>query len=215
MGDGDEWPAIRQRIVTSEILVLASPTWLGKPSSVAQRWSGPFAREKLHLAPVPPARCRPLASVRTADDHDDRHQGGQTDRHEHRRAKVHGLFEDNEPDACKRAERGSESTSGHAVRNPSDATRLRATDGRGASPTNRSRRQGVRGVSPEGERSWATGALLGGPRTRSSRPASTAARTMGSRPTSASACASSSARTSSLRRLPPWRRASSSPARAR
>lgn len=37
MGDGDEWPAIRQRIVTSEILVLASPTWLGKPSSVAQR----------------------------------------------------------------------------------------------------------------------------------------------------------------------------------
>ncbi len=37
MGDGDEWPAIRQRIVTSEILVLASPAWLGKPSSVAQR----------------------------------------------------------------------------------------------------------------------------------------------------------------------------------
>ena len=37
MGDGDEWPAIRQRIVASEILVLATPTWLGKPSSVAQR----------------------------------------------------------------------------------------------------------------------------------------------------------------------------------
>ncbi len=36
-GDGDEWPAIRASIVNSEILVMASPTWLGKPSSVAQR----------------------------------------------------------------------------------------------------------------------------------------------------------------------------------
>jgi len=36
-GDGDEWPAIRARIVASEILVIAAPTWLGKPSSVAQR----------------------------------------------------------------------------------------------------------------------------------------------------------------------------------
>lgn len=36
-GNGDDWPAIRERIVASEILVLATPTWLGKPSSVAQR----------------------------------------------------------------------------------------------------------------------------------------------------------------------------------
>jgi len=36
-GDGDEWPSIRARIVASEILVLAAPTWIGKPSSVAQR----------------------------------------------------------------------------------------------------------------------------------------------------------------------------------
>jgi multimeric flavodoxin WrbA len=36
-GDGDEWPSIRARIVNSEILVIATPTWLGKPSSVAQR----------------------------------------------------------------------------------------------------------------------------------------------------------------------------------
>jgi multimeric flavodoxin WrbA len=36
-GAGDEWPGIRERIVSSEILVLATPTWLGKPSSVAQR----------------------------------------------------------------------------------------------------------------------------------------------------------------------------------
>jgi multimeric flavodoxin WrbA len=36
-GDGDAWPAIRERIVKAEILVLATPTWLGQPSSVAKR----------------------------------------------------------------------------------------------------------------------------------------------------------------------------------
>lgn len=36
-GDGDAWPAIRARIVAAEILVLATPTWLGQPSSVAKR----------------------------------------------------------------------------------------------------------------------------------------------------------------------------------
>ena len=36
-GDGDEWPRLRERILASEILVVASPTWLGHPSSVAQR----------------------------------------------------------------------------------------------------------------------------------------------------------------------------------
>jgi multimeric flavodoxin WrbA len=37
MGDGDEWPAIRAKLLSSEILVIATPTWVGKPSSVAQR----------------------------------------------------------------------------------------------------------------------------------------------------------------------------------
>lgn len=37
MGQGDEWPAIRQRILDADILVLATPTWLGQQSSVAQR----------------------------------------------------------------------------------------------------------------------------------------------------------------------------------
>ena len=37
MGDGDEWPAIRARLLDSEILVIATPTWLGRPASVAQR----------------------------------------------------------------------------------------------------------------------------------------------------------------------------------
>ncbi|EME98718.1 flavodoxin family protein [Streptomyces mobaraensis NBRC 13819 = DSM 40847] len=37
MGDGDAWPAVREKILAAEILVMASPTWLGRPSSVAQR----------------------------------------------------------------------------------------------------------------------------------------------------------------------------------
>ncbi len=36
VSDGDEWPAIRDRILASEILVMAIPTWLGQPSSVAK-----------------------------------------------------------------------------------------------------------------------------------------------------------------------------------
>ena len=36
-GDGDEWPALHEAILAAEILVIATPTWLGKPSSVAQR----------------------------------------------------------------------------------------------------------------------------------------------------------------------------------
>jgi multimeric flavodoxin WrbA len=37
MGDGDEWPGIREKILSSEILILATPTWLGQPSSIAKR----------------------------------------------------------------------------------------------------------------------------------------------------------------------------------
>ena len=37
MGDGDEWPQIHEKLLASEILVIATPTWLGRPSSVAQR----------------------------------------------------------------------------------------------------------------------------------------------------------------------------------
>ena len=36
-GDGDAWPALRKRIVAADIVVIATPTWLGRPSSVAQR----------------------------------------------------------------------------------------------------------------------------------------------------------------------------------
>lgn len=33
----DEWPALRERIVAAEILVVATPTWFGQPSSVCKR----------------------------------------------------------------------------------------------------------------------------------------------------------------------------------
>jgi multimeric flavodoxin WrbA len=37
MGDGDEWPSLREKVLAADILVLATPTWLGQHSSVAQR----------------------------------------------------------------------------------------------------------------------------------------------------------------------------------
>ncbi|MEV3963260.1 NAD(P)H-dependent oxidoreductase [Nocardia sp. NPDC050193] len=36
-GDGDEWPAVRARITAADILLIATPTWVGHMSSVAQR----------------------------------------------------------------------------------------------------------------------------------------------------------------------------------
>ncbi|MHC3467198.1 flavodoxin family protein [Streptomyces sp. 7R007] len=35
--EGDAWPAVHDKLLGSQILVIASPTWLGRPSSVAQR----------------------------------------------------------------------------------------------------------------------------------------------------------------------------------
>ncbi|RIQ20827.1 flavodoxin family protein [Jiangella rhizosphaerae] len=37
MGDGDAWPRVHEAILAAEILVVASPTWVGRPSSLAQR----------------------------------------------------------------------------------------------------------------------------------------------------------------------------------
>jgi multimeric flavodoxin WrbA len=36
-GDGDAWPAIRSKVVAADVLIIATPTWLGQPSSVAKR----------------------------------------------------------------------------------------------------------------------------------------------------------------------------------
>ena len=37
MGDGDAWPTLRERVLAADILVFATPTWMGHATSVAQR----------------------------------------------------------------------------------------------------------------------------------------------------------------------------------
>ncbi|HVW41432.1 MAG TPA: NAD(P)H-dependent oxidoreductase [Amycolatopsis sp.] len=37
MGDGDQWPRLRQKVYDCDILVFATPTWVGHMSSIAQR----------------------------------------------------------------------------------------------------------------------------------------------------------------------------------
>ena len=37
VSDADEWPALRERILAADILVLATPTWLGQPASPIKR----------------------------------------------------------------------------------------------------------------------------------------------------------------------------------
>jgi multimeric flavodoxin WrbA len=34
---GDDWTGIHEKLLAAEILIVATPTWLGRPSSVAQR----------------------------------------------------------------------------------------------------------------------------------------------------------------------------------
>jgi multimeric flavodoxin WrbA len=61
-GDGDEWPAIRAKIVAAQILIMASPTWLGQPSSVAKR-----ALERMDaMLSEQDAEGRPIAYNRVA-----------------------------------------------------------------------------------------------------------------------------------------------------
>lgn len=36
-GPGDAWPAIREKILAAQILVIGTPIWLGQPSSVCKR----------------------------------------------------------------------------------------------------------------------------------------------------------------------------------
>lgn len=36
-GVGDDWPALRARILAADILIIGTPIWLGQPSSVAKR----------------------------------------------------------------------------------------------------------------------------------------------------------------------------------
>lgn len=36
-GEGDEWPSVHEKLMESQILIFATPTWLGHPSSIAQK----------------------------------------------------------------------------------------------------------------------------------------------------------------------------------
>ncbi|MEU4095474.1 flavodoxin family protein [Streptomyces sp. NPDC026673] len=61
-GDGDAWPEVHEKLLTSEILIMASPTWLGRPSSVAQR-----VLERMDaLMSETDGRVRPVAYNRVA-----------------------------------------------------------------------------------------------------------------------------------------------------
>lgn len=37
MGEGDDWPKLRKKMLDADILILATPIWVGHPSSVVQR----------------------------------------------------------------------------------------------------------------------------------------------------------------------------------
>ena len=36
-GEGDQWPAIRTRILAADVLIFGTPIWMGQPSSLAKR----------------------------------------------------------------------------------------------------------------------------------------------------------------------------------
>jgi len=36
-GPGDDWPALRERVMAADIVAIGTPIWLGQPSSVAKR----------------------------------------------------------------------------------------------------------------------------------------------------------------------------------
>jgi multimeric flavodoxin WrbA len=37
MGDGDAWPPLREKLLAADIVIIATPIWIGQPSSVAKR----------------------------------------------------------------------------------------------------------------------------------------------------------------------------------
>jgi multimeric flavodoxin WrbA len=37
MGKGDAWPALREKLLAADILIIGTPIWVGQPSSVAKR----------------------------------------------------------------------------------------------------------------------------------------------------------------------------------
>ena len=37
MGEGDAWPALREKLLAADIVIIGTPIWIGQPSSVAKR----------------------------------------------------------------------------------------------------------------------------------------------------------------------------------
>src|SRR4051812_24200394 len=37
MGGGDAWPPLREKLLAADIVIIATPVWIGQPSSVAKR----------------------------------------------------------------------------------------------------------------------------------------------------------------------------------
>src|SRR5665647_1570739 len=48
-GDGDEWPALRRRILAANIFVLGTPIWMGQPSSRPSESSSGWTRSSVRL----------------------------------------------------------------------------------------------------------------------------------------------------------------------
>lgn len=61
--DEDEWPAIREKIVAAEVLIVATPTWIGQPSSVSKRV---IERMDAMLSETYPDGSTPIAYNRVA-----------------------------------------------------------------------------------------------------------------------------------------------------
>ena len=55
-GDGDDWPAVRRRILDARILVVATPIWMGQPSSITKRV---FERLNAFLGEIDDKGCYP------------------------------------------------------------------------------------------------------------------------------------------------------------
>lgn len=61
MGGGDQWPAIHEKILAADILILSTPSWMGHPCSVAQQ-----VMERLDAAwPKLMTKAGPLRTVRS------------------------------------------------------------------------------------------------------------------------------------------------------
>ncbi|WP_030779948.1 flavodoxin family protein [Streptomyces sp. NRRL S-920] len=61
LGDGDAWPALREKVLAADILLLATPIWLGHPSSICQR-----VMERLNAESETDDQGRPLIHGKVA-----------------------------------------------------------------------------------------------------------------------------------------------------